>query len=151
MTNITLAIEDKLLKKVRSYAKRHGSTVNGLVRKNLSDLIDGETRKDVSRRNILEMMEESTARLPESYKFDRGNIYGQPESALPKDVLEDLRELANSRNTTIYALLRGFMDDATDKKKQIKQAMDELYEMSLKTKARLGPDFKFDRASLYER
>lgn len=151
MTNITLAIEDKLLKKVRNYAKRHGSTVNGLVRKNLSDLVEGDNHKEVSRRNILEMMDKSTARLPENYTTDGENIHGQSGPVLPSDVLQDLRTLADSRNTTVDALLRGFVDDATDKKKQIKKAMDELYEMSLKTKARLGPDFKFDRASLYER
>lgn len=121
MTNITLAIEDKLLKKVRSYAKRHGSTVNGLVRKNLSDLVGSE------------------------------DLQEQSGPVLASDVLADLCNLADSRNTTVDALLREFVDDASDKKKQIRKSMDELYEMSLKTKARLGPDFKFDRASLYDR
>jgi hypothetical protein len=70
---------------------------------------------------------------------------------VPDEVLDDARVYAAQRKTTVNALVREYLISITDREKRAKQAMEELYQMSLKTKADLGPDFKFDRASLYER
>jgi hypothetical protein len=78
MTNITLAIGDKLLKQVRSYAKRNGTTLNGLVRQNLSELVSREERQADALAGLKVLMENSTGRLPKNYKFDREKLYESP-------------------------------------------------------------------------
>jgi serine/threonine-protein kinase RIO1 len=71
--------------------------------------------------------------------------------SVPDDVLDEARVFAAERKTTVNALVRDYLISVTSQKKRAKQAMAELREMSLKTESRLGPDWKFDRASLYER
>jgi plasmid stability protein len=70
---------------------------------------------------------------------------------VPDEVLDEARVFAAERKTTVNALVRDYLISVTSQKKRAKQAMAELREMSLKTESRLGPDWKFDRASLYER
>ena len=70
---------------------------------------------------------------------------------VPDEVLDEARVFAAERKTTVNALVRDYLISVTSQKKRAKQAMAELHEMSLKTESRLGPDWKFDRASLYER
>ncbi len=151
MPNITLAIEEKILKAARGHAKAEGMTLNGMIRKFLTNEIEGKKRIEEARKGQIELMEKSTARLPKDYKFDREELYGSPEIVVPKELLEAARNVAKDRKTTVTALVCEYLADVTDRKKRAREAMAELKEMSLKTKARLGPDFKFDRASLYER
>jgi plasmid stability protein len=70
---------------------------------------------------------------------------------VPDEILDEARVYAAQRKTTVNALVRDYLTSITSQRKRAEQAMAELREMSRKTKARLGPDFKFDRASLYER
>ena len=70
---------------------------------------------------------------------------------VPDEVLDEARVFAAERKTTVNALVRDYLISVTSQKKRAKQAMAELREMSLKTGSRLGPDWKFDRSSLYER
>ncbi len=70
---------------------------------------------------------------------------------MPDEILDEARVFAAERKTTVNALVRDYLVSITSQRKRAKQAMAELYEMSLKTESRLGPDWKFDRASLYER
>jgi plasmid stability protein len=70
---------------------------------------------------------------------------------VPDEVLDEARVFAAERKTTVNALVRDYLISVTSQKKRAKQAMAELREMSLNTESRLGPDWKFDRASLYER
>ena len=70
---------------------------------------------------------------------------------MPDEILDEARVFAAERKTTVNALVRDYLISITSQRKRAKQAMAELYEMSLKTESRLGPDWKFDRASLYER
>lgn len=44
MKNITLAIDDDLLQRVRKYAAEHGTTVNAIVRERLADLVAPKKR-----------------------------------------------------------------------------------------------------------
>ena len=78
MANITMAIDEKLLRDVRSYAKRNGTTVNALVRKQLSDFVHQEERIEEARLGLRELIENSTGRLPKGYKFDREKLYESP-------------------------------------------------------------------------
>ena len=78
MTNITLAIDDILLKQVRSYAKRNGTTLNGLVRQKLADIVRQEEIIEEARRGLVALIENSTGRLPKGYKFDREKLYESP-------------------------------------------------------------------------
>jgi hypothetical protein len=70
---------------------------------------------------------------------------------VPDEILDEARVFAAERKTTVNALVRDYLISVTSQKKRAKAAMAELLEMSLKTESRLGPDWKFDRASLYER
>jgi serine/threonine-protein kinase RIO1 len=70
---------------------------------------------------------------------------------MPDDVLDEARVYAAERKTTVNALVRNYLTSITSQRKRAKEAMAELREMSEKTESRLGPNFKFDRASLYER
>jgi hypothetical protein len=151
MPNITLAIEEKTLKAARALAKTEGMTLNGMIRKFLITEIEGRKRIEQARKGLIELMEKSTALAPKGYKFDRETLYDSPEIDVPKELLEAAHTVAKDKNTTVNALVCDYLAVVTDKKKRAREAMAELKAMSLKTKARLGPDFKFDRASLYER
>jgi hypothetical protein len=89
MPNITLAIDDKLLKSVRAFAKRRGTTVNSLVREELSQLINQDERQNEARLGLLKLIEESTARMGPNFKFNREEMY--ESSMLPGHKHPDLR------------------------------------------------------------
>ena len=44
MKNITLAIDEKLLKEVRKYAAKHDTTVNAIVRQKLAEVVAPKKR-----------------------------------------------------------------------------------------------------------
>jgi hypothetical protein len=48
MSNLTLAIDDKLLQAAREYAQTHGTTVNGLVRKLLEQTVQYEAGNGIA-------------------------------------------------------------------------------------------------------
>jgi serine/threonine-protein kinase RIO1 len=70
---------------------------------------------------------------------------------VPDDVLQEARVYAAENRTTVNAIVRAYLVNISNRRKRRKEAMSELYDMSLKSESDLGPDFKFDRASLYER
>jgi hypothetical protein len=78
MTNITLAIDEKILKSARLFAKRNGTTLNALVRKQLTTIIDQEKRMEEARAGLLALIESSTGRLEKNYKFNREELYESP-------------------------------------------------------------------------
>jgi hypothetical protein len=78
MPNITLAIDEKLLKSVRTFAKRRGTTVNSLVREELEQLMQRDERQEEARLGLLKLIEESTARMGPNFKFDREEMYESP-------------------------------------------------------------------------
>jgi len=89
MKNITLAINDKVLSQARDYARRHGTTVNALVRDHLAHLVLQEKRIEEAKRGLLELMETSPARLGPDYKWNREEIY--EERSFPRHKRPDLR------------------------------------------------------------
>jgi replicative DNA helicase len=71
--------------------------------------------------------------------------------SVPDEILDEARVVAAERKTTVNALVRDYLTSITSQRKRAEEAMMELRKMSETTRARLGPDFKFDRDKLYER
>ena len=71
MKNITLAIEDEVLDKVRIVAAEKKTTVNALVREFLTDLASRDERLAEARRQLLRLMDTSKGRMAPDWKFDR--------------------------------------------------------------------------------
>ena len=78
MKNITLAIDEELLERSRAYAEKRGTTLNALVRSELSQLILQDQRQEEARDGLLALIESSTARTGPNFKFDREDIYESP-------------------------------------------------------------------------
>ena len=71
MKNITLAIEDEVLDKVRIVAAEKKTTVNALVREFLADLAGRDERLAEARKQLLRLMDTSKGRMAPDWKFDR--------------------------------------------------------------------------------
>jgi hypothetical protein len=78
MKNITLAIDEDLLERSRAYAEKRGTTLNALVRSELSELIRQDQRQEEARQGLLALIDSSTARIGPDFKFDREEIYESP-------------------------------------------------------------------------
>ena len=61
--NITLSVDEGVIRTVRLYAAERGSTVNALVREFLTELANREDRVRKARARIAELSERSTARI----------------------------------------------------------------------------------------
>ena len=75
MKNITLAVEDDILDKVRVVAAEKKTTVNAMVREFLADIASRDERREKARRELLELMRTSTARMRPDFKFDRDETH----------------------------------------------------------------------------
>jgi hypothetical protein len=75
MKNITLAIDEKVLRQVRRYTAEHDTTVNALVREFLGNLVGQEERAAEARKRLVKMSEESEGRLGPNWKWNREEIY----------------------------------------------------------------------------
>jgi hypothetical protein len=71
MKNITLAIDDEVLDKVRIVAAEKKTTVNALVREFLVDLASRDERLAEARKQLLRLMDTSKGRMAPDWKFDR--------------------------------------------------------------------------------
>jgi DICT domain-containing protein len=71
MKNITLAIEDEVLDKVRIVAAEKKTTVNALVREFLADLASRDERLAEARKQLLRLMDTSKGCMAPDWKFDR--------------------------------------------------------------------------------
>jgi hypothetical protein len=75
MKNITLAVEERVLKRARAHAASRGTTLNALVREHLARLVDEDKRIDEARRGLLELIDKSSGRLGPDYKWNREAVY----------------------------------------------------------------------------
>ena len=76
--NLTLAIDDDLLDKVRVLAAMKRTSVNEMVRGFLTRLVEQETSKDEAREALLKLIDESEGRMGD-WKFSREETYsGEP-------------------------------------------------------------------------
>jgi hypothetical protein len=71
MKNITLAIDDEVLDRVRIVAAEKKTTVNALVREFLADLAGRDERLAEARKQLLRLMDTSKGRMAPDWKFDR--------------------------------------------------------------------------------
>jgi Family of unknown function (DUF6364) len=71
MKNLTLAIDDEVLDKVRIVAAEKKTTVNALVRDFLTEIANRDERREKARRELLQLMRGSKARMRADFKFDR--------------------------------------------------------------------------------
>ncbi len=71
--------------------------------------------------------------------------------AIQEDILDVARLVAAERKTTVNGLVRDYLTQIARQRTRAKEAMAELRRMSEASEARLGPDYKFDRDSLYDR
>jgi Family of unknown function (DUF6364) len=67
------------------------------------------------------------------------------------ETLDTAKLYAAERQTSVNALVREFLEQLGRNRLRARDAMAELRAMSEQSEARLGPDYKFDRDSLYDR
>ena len=89
MKNITLAVDEGVLDRVRVIAAELKTTVNALVREYLEKMASEPDRIAEARRRLVELAERSQARLGPDYRFNRDEIY--EERLLPRHERSDLR------------------------------------------------------------
>lgn len=75
MKNITFAVDDEVLDKARVIAAQRKTTVNALVREFLVDIATRDERRELARRELLELMRTSKGRLAADYSFDRDETH----------------------------------------------------------------------------
>lgn len=66
--NLTLAIDEDLLDKVRVLAAMKRTSVNEMVRSFLTRLVEHETEKDEAREALLKLIDESEGRMGEGWR-----------------------------------------------------------------------------------
>jgi hypothetical protein len=89
MKNITLAVDEDVLDRVRVIAAERKTTVNGLVREYLERIASEQDRRAEARRRLRELMEKSQARLGPDYKWNREELY--EDRMFPRHQRSDLR------------------------------------------------------------
>lgn len=72
--NITLSIDEEVVRAVRIYAAKHDTSLNALVREYLTDLATRDDRREIARRRLIELSKRSTAEMG-SYKWNREDLY----------------------------------------------------------------------------
>jgi hypothetical protein len=87
--NITLAIDEAILEKARVVAAKRKTTVNGLVREFLIGVTSEEERLAAARRELIDLAQNSQARLGPDYKWNREEIY--EDRVFPRHKRADLR------------------------------------------------------------
>jgi len=65
--NITLSVEDSILKEVRRIAVEQDTTVNGLVRRYLHELAGEKNKREKARRDLLKLLPKMKARVGRSH------------------------------------------------------------------------------------
>jgi hypothetical protein len=78
MKNITLSVEDGVLREVRKYAAERETTVNALVREYLGRLARQKLEGEQAREELARLSDESEARLGPAWKWDREALYDRP-------------------------------------------------------------------------
>ncbi len=71
MKNITLAIDDKILNKVRIVAAHKRTTVNAMVRNFLAEVAGRDEQLAETRKQLLHLMDTSEGQMAPDWKFDR--------------------------------------------------------------------------------
>ena len=72
--NITLSVDEQLLRKCREYAKQHQTSLNQLVRDHLMSLC-GEQDAAASADEFKRLAKQMAGHSSEGFKFDRDSLY----------------------------------------------------------------------------
>lgn|SRR5581483_2323861 len=78
MRNITLSVDDEVLRDARKYAAERETTVNALVRDYLSRLVAQERDAAKACEELARLSDESEARLGPDWKWSREDTYDRP-------------------------------------------------------------------------
>ena len=89
MSNLTLALDDSLLERVRNLASRRGTTVNALIREHFEQITQNEERLAQAKRELRALSEKTEVDLGSNYQFDRNEVYAERD--LPRYEHSDLR------------------------------------------------------------
>lgn len=73
--NITLAVDEDLLKKAKIVAAQRGKSLNALVRDCLLELTASDDRAELARRRLLELIDESTGDMGPDDKLNHDALY----------------------------------------------------------------------------
>jgi hypothetical protein len=71
MKNITLAIDEEILDKVRIVAAHKRTTVNAMVRDFLAEVARRDERQAEARKQLVHLMDASRGRMAADWTFDR--------------------------------------------------------------------------------
>ena len=71
--------------------------------------------------------------------------------AMEDDVLDGMRRYAAHHRTTVNSIIREHCKRIVAQEDRAARARQELVELSRKSTARLGPDWKWNREELYDR
>jgi hypothetical protein len=71
--------------------------------------------------------------------------------AVDEETLDAVRVYAAERKTTVNGIVRSYFEQIARHQRRAREAMAELRQISEKSKARLGPNYRFDRERLYDR
>jgi len=63
MANITLKIDDELLRKARRLALQRNTSINAVIRKGLNDFVSGDLRREAAVRGLETFFQRSRARV----------------------------------------------------------------------------------------
>jgi hypothetical protein len=74
--NITLSVEDSVLKEVRRIAVEQDTTVNGLVRRYLQELAGQEKARAKARRDLFELVPKMKAKVGR-INWTRGELHAR--------------------------------------------------------------------------
>lgn len=74
MANLTIAIDDELLKQVRIRAIHEGTSVNAVVRDYLTDYVGLAKKREAAVKDLLRLSKQSTARRG-SRRWTREDLY----------------------------------------------------------------------------
>jgi len=77
MANLTLSVDDDLLKQCRLYAVQHDTSVNAMVREFLESLVD-RTQERIRAVEELNRIADDLARravIPDGYQWNRDELY----------------------------------------------------------------------------
>ena len=67
-----------------------------------------------------------------------------------ENVLDQVREVAARRRTTVNALVREYLAHVASEEGRIAEARKRLLELAETSQARLGPNYKWNRDEIYE-
>jgi hypothetical protein len=75
MKNITFAVDDEILDKARVVAAQRKTTLNAMVRDFLTEIATRDEKREIARRELLELMRTSKGRMAPDYSFDRDEAH----------------------------------------------------------------------------